>query len=518
MRRWVLLVLLFACAVGWAGLMGIDFGRRRSAPASDGCSAEVVYFDKSGFPEVTVYLSILDDNGQLVQGLSEGDFTVIEDEVSVSIAGFIGGGVQPVTAVMLIDRSGSMGDDTKMEDAIAAALTFLDRLQDGRDRLGVIAFDDDTAVLGSLQAMDGSVRSSLRSRISDLDPRGGTAYYDAIYQAIGMLGSVSGRKVALALTDGIDHDSSHSLSGVIQYAQDNNVVVYTIGLGSDVERHLLQQIASDTDGKYYEEPSGDELAQLYADIAQGLRDEYSLTYISPTPRLDGTTRQVETTVNTPAGAVTAVGRYAVGGTFTPSLNLWPCLGALPLLAMLALPSLYDRLRGQGQMAEVELASSPADVSPPVSVPPVSPRTGTAVMSEEPRPQAGASSKEKALGGCRPQTPAGHSSPATGRGILAFSREPSAAPSIPEAQVVCLGCGRTLRVGARFCSTCGQPVPLGSRPALVCVHCGASTRPGARFCRTCGQPVAAEPAFPRCPHCGAALKRRAGFCANCGQRV
>jgi hypothetical protein len=43
-------------------------------------------------------------------------------------------------------------------------------------------------------------------------------------------------------------------------------------------------------------------------------------------------------------------------------------------------------------------------------------------SEEPRPQVGASSKEKASGGCRPQTPAGHSSLATGWGILAFSRE------------------------------------------------------------------------------------------------
>jgi uncharacterized RDD family membrane protein YckC len=43
-------------------------------------------------------------------------------------------------------------------------------------------------------------------------------------------------------------------------------------------------------------------------------------------------------------------------------------------------------------------------------------------SEEPQPQAGASSKEKALGACRPQTPVGHSSPTTGRGILAFSRE------------------------------------------------------------------------------------------------
>jgi len=48
--------------------------------------------------------------------------------------------------------------------------------------------------------------------------------------------------------------------------------------------------------------------------------------------------------------------------------------------------------------------------------------------EEPRPVAGVSSKERSRcelrsrGSCRPQTPAGHSSPVTDRGILAFSRE------------------------------------------------------------------------------------------------
>jgi len=46
---------------------------------------------------------------------------------------------------------------------------------------------------------------------------------------------------------------------------------------------------------------------------------------------------------------------------------------------------------------------------------------TSLSSEEARPQVVASSKKKALGGCCPQTPAGHFPPATGWGILAFSR-------------------------------------------------------------------------------------------------
>lgn len=480
MKRRILLLLLFIGAVGWAGLMGVDFWRRRATPAADGSSAAVTYFDydQSAFADVTVYLSVLDGSGQPVLGLPEGAFSVTEDDVVVGFTGFVGGGAQPVTAVMLIDHSGSMEDDAKMEDAITAALTFLDHLQDGRDRLGVVAFDNETTELGSLQLVDGNVRADLRERISRLTPDGGTAYYDAVYEAVGMLQGAAGRKVVLALTDGRDKHSDYDVETVTEHAQDHNVVIYPIGLGTDVKRSVLQSMARETGGQYREEPSSGELADLYAALAQSLQDEYSLTYTSPTPQLDGTTRQVEMTVQMPAGTVTAVGSYAVGGTLTPSLNLWPCLGALPLLVMLALPGLADRVRGRGQLAELEPVPPSPAAAPSVPASSFPLRTGTAVMSE-------------------PRT----SSPIAGTPI------------------VCPGCRITLRPGARFCPACGQAVVTAASPgAATCTHCGAPIRPGTRFCRTCGQPLAAAPTRLTCPHCGAHLKPDAQFCANCGRRV
>ncbi len=460
MKRLALLLLLFACAVGWAGLMSVDFLRSRATPASDGSAATVTYFDydQSDFAGVTVYLSIMDGSGQPVSGLAESDFAIVEDDVRVNVTGFIGGGAQPVTAVMLIDHSGSMETGDKMKEAINAALAFLDHLQDGRDRLTVVAFDDETDVLGSLRLMDSAVRADLEGRISRLTADGGTAYYDAIHEAVDALGGASGRKVVLALTDGIDEHSNRSKSSVTDYAQDHNVVLYTIGLGTDVEQLVLEQMAQETGGQYYEEPSGSELADLYAALARSLQDEYSLTYTSPTPHLDGTTRQVEVTAQLPAGAVTAVGSYAVGGALTPSLNLWPCLGALPLLVLLALPSLYDRVRGRGQLAE-----------------PVHPHSHTPT--------------------------------------------PSAAPTPSHTPTVCPNCGAPLRAGARFCRACGQPATVEPQPAeAACAHCGAPLRPGARFCRACGQPVAVAPMPSTCAHCNASLQPGAQFCANCGQRV
>jgi len=500
-KRWLLLPVLFICAVGWTGLMSVDFGRRQATPASGGSTTTITYFDydKTAFTDVTVYLSVLDGSEEPVAGLPESAFSIVEDDVPVDITDFIGGGAQPVTAVMLIDHSGSMSSNTKMQDAIDAALTFLDHLQDGRDRLGVIAFDDQSTTLGRLRLLDDTIRSDLQGRIRRLNAEGGTAYYDAVHQAVDLLSGTAGRKVVLALTDGIDEHSSRTVSSAIEQAQDDNVVLYTIGLGENVERRVLRRMSQETGGQYHEEPSSSDLADLYAELAQSLQDEYSLTYNSPTPRLDGTTRQVEVTVELEMATATAAGNYAVGGTLTPSLNLWPCLGTFPLLAMLVLPGLYDRVRGRGRLAEPEPVPAPSFAPPPpVPAPPVSPRIKTEVMSEPPPVPV-------------PVPPAAH------------TPTPPAAP-------VCLSCGASLRPGARFCPACGQPAPTASPPSLTgkgagglgpapaCVHCSAPIRPGAKFCRACGQPVTAAPLSLTCPNCNAPLQPGVQFCAKCGQRV
>jgi VWFA-related protein len=426
--------------------MSIDFWQRQSVAAPGGIVAEVTYVDQAEFPDVTLYLDVRDGSGQLVTGLAESAFSISEDSDTRDITAFIGSGDQPVTAVMLIDHSGSMEDGQKMPDAVAAALAFLDELEDGRDSLGVIAFDDAFTVLGDLQVVDESARADLRAAIGALQPDGGTSYYDAIYKATSMLKGVPGRKVVLALTDGEDTSSSRTdLGKMIDYVQDSNVVVFTIGLGSDVQSTMLERVARETGGQYYEEPSGSDLAQLYTDIARSLQDEYSLTYRSPTPQSDGTTRQVDVLVETSAGEAVAVGAYAVGGTFVPSLNAWACAGGAILLAlavaMLVAPGLYDRVRGRGQLAESASEQEPAPKPEPIPVPPVAP----------------------------PPMP-----------------EPS--PAAPAA-ATCSACGEALRPGARFCRACGTPQALQGVPQVtVCANCGAALRPGARFCAKCGHKV------------------------------
>ncbi len=51
---------------------------------------------------------------------------------------------------------------------------------------------------------------------------------------------------------------------------------------------------------------------------------------------------------------------------------------------------------------------------------------------------------------------------------------------------CLACGDTVPPGARFCPSCGVPVPVGG-----CSACGEALTPNARFCASCGAPAAGE---------------------------
>jgi len=84
--------------------------------------------------------------------------------------------------------------------------------------------------------------------------------------------------------------------------------------------------------------------------------------------------------------------------------------------------------------------------------------------------------------------------------------------------LCAHCGRTLKVGARFCSVCGTPVEIEAEveKTPVCPLCGAAVKPAARFCKACGAQL--SPATTSCPACGKPVRAAAKFCPWCGQPI
>jgi Ca-activated chloride channel family protein len=486
-KRTGLLLGLIIFAAVWVLLMSLGGTGSGRATAADGTTAEVVWVDKQDFPQVAANISIVDGAGQPVGGLTQEAFVLQEDDVTVNITSFFGAGEQPVIAMLVIDRSGSMSGD-KMAGALDAAHSFVDRIRPGKDQAGIIAFDSSIEQIRPLT----DDQAALHQAINTIRASGGTLFYDALYEALEELQTRNGRRIILALTDGQDTGSRHTPDQAIALAQAEGIAVYTIGLGeermifSELDGETLERIALETGGEYHQTPSAAQLADLYARILETVQNEYVLGYTSPTPELDGTTRRLAVTVTRPPEDLLARGDYSVSGILSTSLN-WQLflplfLGLLViLLVLLFLPGL---LAGRPQ---------PEAAALPPSYPPAYPPAATGYA---PPPAATDYTPPQPVYTPPPpvHTPTAVMPPAQPVAQLAQPAYP-AAPSAPD--VPCPHCNRPIRAGAKFCRHCGQTIavatmaapPQPAGPPLVapthCPSCGTALRPGSRFCGKCG---------------------------------
>jgi VWFA-related protein len=367
--RTTLLTGLGVFAVLWTLLMGIgvsgvsptaDGGARKDA-AQFGAGAHIMYVDESNFPDVTVYLAVNSGGGQPILGLEQAEFTLREDGKPVDITAFVGAGGGATSTVLVIDQSGSMGNEDKMGGAIRAAQGYMDSLNVGRDRLGIIVFSNWSLTLAPLDVVTDSGRAVLRGLLGALIPLAGTEFYAATIEGIKLLDDVDGRRVVLTLTDGMDNGGQARLQETIDAALAASTPIYVVGLGSDVDRGGLTQLATATNGQVHFSPNAAELEQLYASIASNLRNEYALTYHSLTPNLDGTRRDLAVEIGAAGGNISASGGYAVGGILASSLNLAVFLPTLLILlavlvGLLFVPGVtHPRIRRQ---STGELAATP----------------------------------------------------------------------------------------------------------------------------------------------------------------
>ena len=433
----VLLILLLA-AIAWTVLMSLNVSSGGRKTAIDGARVSVSWIDQRGpeFPRLEVHLSVLAGDGEPLSGLPESAFELREDDVTVDIQSFIGAGEQTVASMLVIDRSGSMGGD-KIVGARNAANAFIDQMRSEQDNAGIIAFGDSVATIQPLT----NDQDALRQAVSGVRANGGTLFYDAVYEGIaGLSGRNDGRRIVMALTDGMDTGSRHTPDNIIQLAQSEGIAVYTIGLGEEgwwiftgLDSETLQRIAVETGGEYHHAPSSSELAALYKRIAQAVQNEYVLGYDSPSPNLDGTTRHVAITIDREDGDLLARGDYSVSGVISSSFNLEMFvplfLGIfLLLLLLLFLPALWGRWRRWRKRRA-------AAVPPPI-----------------------------------------------------YQQQPVYPPPAPNAGY-CSRCHHPIKPGVKFCNSCGQLVTVMSAPpplAVNCRHCGSALRTGAKFCVKCGQ--------------------------------
>jgi len=249
--------------------------------------------------EVVLSASVFDNSGRLIEGLTQSDFQVFEDNVEQKILSFRREDV-PVSLGILVDNSGSMYDKRK---AVNKAALDLVRSSNPDDEVFIVNFSDSAY----LDADFTSDINKLNDGLGHIESRGGTALYDAVVAAADHEAeSAKHRKqVLLVITDGADNSSTSTLESAIRRVQDlSGPTVYAIGLlfgDEDSQRskreskRALISLTDQTGGLSMFPKSLNDVDAVAAQIAEDIRSQYTIGYKSTKPSSLGGYRVVHVT-------------------------------------------------------------------------------------------------------------------------------------------------------------------------------------------------------------------------------
>jgi VWFA-related protein len=278
---------------------------------------------KSGAKTVAVYATVTDRDGRLVPDLARDDFEVKDSGKGAPITVF-SNDIQPISVVMMLDRSGSMRGNFRLVEAAGEAFVRA-LLPSDQARIGSFAENiqiDPEHFTGDKQELVKILRTKLQEQ-------GPTPLWNSVDASIATLKSQDGRKVVLVFTDGADNPGNFKLNNlsfmdISRRAQQSDVMVYAIGLESAGRPTLggggfggglggsrpdpgLPAIAEETGGGYFELRRAEDLAATFARVADELHRQYLIGF--EPAKLDDKMHKLEVKIRKPGMKVRARKEY-----------------------------------------------------------------------------------------------------------------------------------------------------------------------------------------------------------------
>jgi Ca-activated chloride channel homolog len=269
---------------------------------------------------VVIHATVVDKNGYFVSGLKKESFSVFEDGVGQQIT-YFGQEDVPVSLGIVMDTSGSMR--SKIEFVTKSALSFI-RASNPEDEVFLVGFNDQIELLEDYT----NDLESIADTLNNVVVTGGTALYDALFLAVQKAqDGVKPKKALVLISDGEDRDSYYKLEELDAKVQESDVQIYSIGFLNPIPdkglfgkwsksvpekaKEALGRISEDTGAKAYFPAKIQEMGPIVAEIAHGLRNQYSIGYVSTNPARDGAYRRLKVSLD-PATAAKAQLRYRRG--------------------------------------------------------------------------------------------------------------------------------------------------------------------------------------------------------------
>jgi VWFA-related protein len=283
---------------------------------------------------VAVYATVTDSQGRLALDLARDSFEVYDNGVKQELTVF-SNDLQPITAIMLLDRSGSMKPNLELQ--VRAAETFV-RGMLAEDRLRIGNFGRDIVIEPDDFTSDREVLA--RVLRGDLQSGGPTPLWNAIDRAIDKLLLETSRRVIVAMSDGVDEPvdfsgRAKSMKDVMKRAEDHDIMIYAIGVeglspmqpqfgtpglgGPGImaprrNQPVMQKpdegmakIAAATGGGYFELTSPADVLGKFDRVIDELHHQYALGFVPQ--KADGKLHELTVKVNKPGYTVRARKHY-----------------------------------------------------------------------------------------------------------------------------------------------------------------------------------------------------------------
>jgi len=275
-------------------------------------------------PLVSLDVGVLSKQGMFIPGLRKENFRVFEDGVPQTITGF-NQTEAPVTAVILVEFANNF---YPLEyDSLYASSVFASTLKK-EDWIALISFDIRPHILADFTQDKREIYDGLRSLQVAMSAE--TNLFDALYETLDRLDQVEGRKYVMLISSGRDTFSKHTLDQIykkVQAAKD--IAIYSISTGAALrewaESHgmssalcnitsfscrtewlqadnQMKTFAKMTGGKFYQPMFQGSFKDAFVDIAQTIRNQYTLAYHPTNQTQDGSFRKIKVELVGPDGS------------------------------------------------------------------------------------------------------------------------------------------------------------------------------------------------------------------------
>ena len=264
---------------------------------------------------VTVPVTVRKPQGGFLKGLPKEAFSVYEDGEPQEII-FFAQEALPTRIAIVLDSSGSVRSE--WGTIKQATKKFVEHLKP-EDQFALISFSSEIRL-----KMDwGRKIDRLDNVMTSIYCKGNTKLWDAIWVVSKeVFKGIQEKKAKIIMTDGLDNESTVSFKDALRAAIRSEAAVYVVSKTEAIRQKMmyetslqgiyggipheafvqadlaLRKLAYETGGRVLYPNSFGQLDDIYAEVDEELRNQYTLGYVSTNSAKDGTYRRIEVRVDT----------------------------------------------------------------------------------------------------------------------------------------------------------------------------------------------------------------------------